>query len=88
MENIKKISSFKHSKKDIVIKSYNLIGKEENLGKISKIIETNDKLKVRINSYTLLIPKTSYKKIINYAQLILEKYLCFSYNKIKNDDEK
>lgn len=87
MENIKKISSFKHSKKDIVIKSYNLIGKEENLGKISKIIETNDKLKVRINSYTLLIPKTSYKKIINYAQLILENYLCFSYNKIKNDDE-
>ena len=39
MENIEKKSSFKHSKKDVVIKSFNLIGKEENLGIISKIID-------------------------------------------------
>ena len=62
MENIEKKSSFKHSKKDIVIKSFNLIGKEENLGIISKIIDKNDKLTIRINSSTLVIPKTSYIK--------------------------
>ena len=87
MENIKKISSFKRNKKNIVIKSFNLIGKEENLGIISKIIDKNDKLKIRINSNTILIPKTSYKKIINYSQSILEQNLCFSYQKTKNDDE-
>jgi hypothetical protein len=87
MENIKKISSFKTNKKNIVIKSFNLIGKEENLGIISKIIDKNDKLKIRINSNTILIPKTSYQKIINYSQLILEQNLCFSYQKTKNDDE-
>ena len=57
MENIKKISSFKRNKKNIVIKSFNLIGKEENLGIISKIIDKNDKLKITINSNTILIPK-------------------------------
>ena len=87
MENIKKISSFKRNKKNIVIKSFNLIGKEENLGIISKIIDKNDKLKITINSNTILIPKTSYQKIINYSQLILEQNLCFSYQKTKNDDE-
>ena len=61
MENIEKKSSFKR-KKDVVIKSFNLIGKEENLGIISKIIDKNDKLTIRINSSTLVIPKTSYIK--------------------------
>ena len=87
MENIEKKSSFKHSKKDVIIKSFNLIGKEENLGIISKIIDKNDKLTIRINSSTLVIPKNSYKKIIKYGELILEQNLCFSYNKRKNDDE-
>ena len=87
MENIEKKSSFKHSKKDVVIKSFNLIGKEENLGIISKIIDKNDKLTIRINSSTLVIPQNSYKKIIKYGELILEQNLCFSYNKRKNDDE-
>lgn len=71
---------------NFIIKSYELIGKEENLGKISEIINKNDKFIVRKNLEVILIPKKSYKYIIDLSSLKLEESLCFSFNKNKEED--
>ena len=71
---------------NFIIKSYELIGKEENLGKISEIINKNDKFMVRKNLEVILIPKKSYKYIIDLSSLKLEECLCFSFNKNKEED--